>query len=112
MTDQQDPLWIAWWAKNLDELDREIAREAMLCDVKLLDAGVIDRVLRNDASVCGVDNPAAFAKLCNLVRMHFAMRKKSVDAIGAAQTAQIETHVIERLRKAFASLAGASSPSR
>ena len=112
MSDRQDSLLVAWWAKNFDELDLEIAREAMLCDVKLLDAGVIDRVLRNDASVCGIDNPAAFTKLHNLVKMHFAILKKSVDSIGPAQTAQIEAHVIERLRHAFASVLGSGAVPR
>ena len=110
MTDRHDPLLVAWWAKNLDELDLEIAREAMLCEVKLLEPGVIDRVLRKDASVCGVDNPAAFAKLHNLVMMHFAILKKSIDSVGAVQTEQIQTHVIERLRPAFAAIIGGTPP--
>ena len=110
MTEQHDPLLVAWWAKNFDELDLEIAREAMLCDVKLLEPGIIDRVLRNDASVCGIDNPAAFAKLHNLAKMHFAILKKSVDAVGGAQTARIEAHVIERLKNAFGSVVRTGTP--
>jgi hypothetical protein len=104
MTDRQDALLVAWWAKTFDQLDLEIAREALLCDVKLLEPGVIDRVLRNDASVCGVDNKIAFAKLHNLAKMHFAVLKKSVDAVGPATTEQIQAHVIERLKAAFAAV--------
>ena len=33
MTEQQDQLQIAWWAKNIDELDREIA-QAVRCFVR------------------------------------------------------------------------------
>ena len=54
MTTEPDHLQIAWWAKNLDELDREIARLALLCQVRILDPGVIDGVLQNDGSVCGM----------------------------------------------------------
>jgi hypothetical protein len=36
MTEQQDQLQIAWWAKNIDELDREIGRLCALCQVRIL----------------------------------------------------------------------------
>lgn len=101
MTAQADHLQIAWWAKNLDERDREIARLAQLCQVRILDPGVVERVLRNDASVCGATNPAAFAKLHSMLVMHFLIRKRSVEELGQVQTAQIERDVIERLKKAL-----------
>lgn len=101
MTAQADHLQIAWWAKNLDERDREIARLAQLCQVRILDPGVVERVLRNDASVCGATNPAAFAKLHSMLVMHFLIRKRSVEESGQVQTAQIERDVIERLKKAL-----------
>ena len=104
MTEKQDHFLIAWWADNLDELDREIARLALLCKVKILDPQVIERVLHKDTSVCGTDNPAAFAKLHDLIMMHFAIRDRSADALGQAQTAAIEAHVIERLKKSFPDL--------
>jgi hypothetical protein len=110
MTEQHDQLLIAWWEKNLDELDYEIARMALLCQVKVLEPGVIERVLKKDASVCGADNPLAFEKLHNLLLMHFKMREKAVDAVGHALTAQIEAHVIERLRKPFGDLVGKWPP--
>ena len=101
MTTDPDLLRIAWWAKNLDELDREISKLASLCQVKILDPGVVERVLHNDASVCGTANPVAFAKLHNLLVMHFLIRKRSVEELGPVQTTQIERDVIERLKKAY-----------
>jgi hypothetical protein len=101
MTEPPDHLLIAWWAKNLDELDREIARLSLLCRVKILDPGIIERVLRRDASVCGKDNPVAFKKLHDMLMMHFAIRDKSAKVLGQAQTAAIEADIIERLRKSF-----------
>jgi sigma54-dependent transcription regulator len=94
----------AWWAENLEELDREIARLATLCHVRILDLGVIEQVLRKDASVCGTDNPAAFEKLHNLLMMYFAIRERTVDSIGQAQTVAIENYIIERLKKSFPGL--------
>jgi hypothetical protein len=110
MTEQQNDLQIAWWVKNIDELDREIARLCLLCQVRILDPGIIERVLKKDASVCGTSNPVAFAKLHNMLMFYFANREKSVDAVGQVQTAQIEAHVVEQLRNRFADLLGKWPP--
>jgi hypothetical protein len=110
MPEQHDPLQIAWWAKNIDELDREIGRLCALCQVRILDPGVIERVLRKDASVCGTSNPLAFAKLHDMLMFYFAIRKESVEALGQVQTAQIEAHVVEQLRRRFADLVGKWPP--
>ena len=110
MTEQKNDLEIGWWAKNIDELDREIGRLCTICQVRILDPGIIERVLRNDASVCGTSNPVAFAKLHDMMMFYFAMRKASVDAVGQVQTAQIEAHVVEQLRTRFADLLGKWPP--
>ena len=110
MTDQHDESLTAWWYKNLDELDYEIARMALLCQVKVLEPGVIERVWKKDASVCGTANPVAFQKLHDLLMMHFRIREKTVEAVGQAQTAQLEAHIIERLRKPFGDLVGKWPP--
>ena len=98
------------WADDLEEVDREIVRLAGLCQVRVLEAGVIGRVLKNDASVCGTANSVAFRKLHDLLLLHFAIRQKSVDSFGQAQAAAIEDYVIERLRKSFPDLPGRWPP--
>ncbi len=45
MADDHDALLTNFWSDNLEELDREIARLAVLCGVRLLDPGVMHRVL-------------------------------------------------------------------
>jgi hypothetical protein len=94
----------ALWAENLDELDREIARLALVCQVRILDRGVMRRVLQKDASVCGTENPLAFAKLHELLMLHLALRERSVEALGEAKTMAIEDYVVERLKKTFPDL--------
>jgi hypothetical protein len=106
----EDHRQIAWWMENIEELDREIARLCLLCQVRILDPGIIDRVLKKDASVCGTSNPVAFAKLHNMLTFYFANRQKSVDAVGKLQTAKIEAHVVEQLRSRFADLLGKWPP--
>ena len=110
MTQYQDDREIAWWVENIEELDREIARLCLLCQVRILDPGIIERVLKKDASVCGTSNPVAFAKLHDMLMFYFANRQKSVDAVGTLQTAEIEAHVVEQLRSRFADLLGKWPP--
>ena len=110
MTAETDYFQIAWWAKIIDEIDREIARLCLLCQVRILDHGVIERVLRKDDSVCGTANPIAFAKLHDMLMLYLAIRKKSVDAVGELQTEDIEAHAVEQLRSRFADLLGKWPP--
>ena len=100
----QDRFLIWWWAKNLYQLDREIARLALLCEVRILDPGVIERVLKKDVAVCGSHNKTAFTKLHGLLIMHFAIRDRSADMVGQGATADIEADIIARLKASFPQL--------
>jgi hypothetical protein len=106
MAEHPSDLPLAFWANNLEELDGEIARLAMLCEIRILEPGAFQRVLQKDTSVCGTDNPIAFAKLRALLMMHLAIRDKSVDVFGQAVTARVEDYVIDRLKQRFPYLKG------
>jgi hypothetical protein len=101
MSVKPSELGAGWWARNLDEVDREIARLATICNVRILDPGVIERVLRNDASVCGSPNLAAFTKLRSTLMMHYHVRNKAVGALGQAGTARVVAETVESLRQRF-----------
>ena len=105
-----DPVYRVLWTDDLEEVDREIARLVHICQVSIFQPGVIGRVLKNDASVCGTENPIAFRKLHELLMLHFAIREKFVESFGQAQTTAIENYVIERLRKSFPDLPGGWPP--
>jgi len=107
MAERPLDLPLAYWERNLEELDGEIARLAILCEIRILEPGVIQRVLQKDASVCGTDNPIAFARLRSLLMMHLAIREKSVDVFGQAATARVEDFVIDRIKQRFPHLQGA-----
>jgi hypothetical protein len=101
MADSAQQLGATWWANNLDEVDREVARLATICNVRILDPGVIERVLQNDASVCGTRNPVAFEKLRTMLMMHYHAREKAAAAIGEAATAGLVKEIVESLRKSI-----------
>jgi len=104
MTGQQDHREIAWWLNNINELDREIGRLCLICQVRILDPGVIERVLKKDASVCATHNEAAFAKLHDLLMLHLAIRERSAEMVGQGTTAAIEAEIIARLKASFPQL--------
>src|SRR5262245_19724103 len=99
MADKPSDLGAEWWSKNLDEVDREVARLATLCKVRLLDPGVIGRVLNKDSSVCGTENKAAFDKLRMALAMHYHVRGKAVGAIGEQATQEVIAEIVANLRK-------------
>jgi hypothetical protein len=106
MSDRPSELGGAWWANNLEEVDREIVRLAAICNVRILDPGVIARVLKNDESVCGSKNPIAFKKLASAVSMHYHVREKARGAVGEAVTAALVAEIVESLRQKFGAKLG------
>ena len=89
------------WAKDFEELDRQIGEMALICQVQLLDPGVIERVLKNDRLVCGTDNPEAFEKMRSLLMLHYKMRDMAVVRFGQQETILIMEEIVERLRARF-----------
>ncbi|MCU0967784.1 MAG: hypothetical protein MUF03_03015 [Rubrivivax sp.] len=89
------------WLKHFEQIDLEIGRLATMCQVQLLDPGNIERVLKNDALVCGKANPAAFAKLRQLLMMHYSVRDQALVSLGEDETMAIIGEVVGRLRTRF-----------
>ena len=110
MSNKPSDLGAAWWAKNLEDVDREVARMATLCKVRLLDQGIIERVLNNDESVCGTSNKAAFVKLRTALMMHYHVRGKAVGAIGEAATAEVIAEIVANIKKRLGKQLGGDTP--
>ena len=88
-----------FWGRQMDDLMSEIARQATICKVKLLDPGVIDAVLRNDPSVCGTSNPMSFKKLRDSLMLGFVVRDKSVENLGPGETEALVAAIRERIQE-------------
>jgi len=85
------------WARHLDAIGDELMRLSIACDVRLGDPGVVDRILKNDETVCGTKNSAGFRKLQSLIKATFSSVNKAADRIGPAETRLITQAIIERL---------------
>jgi hypothetical protein len=101
MSQRESEFGAAWWNQSLEEVDREVARLAGLCRIRILEPGVIERVLQNDAAVCGTSNPIAFDKLRSALMMHYHLRDNAAAALGEARAAAVVRQTVERLRTRF-----------
>ena len=103
MTQPPEDPRVAYFEKQLTDLDLEILRQAMLCGVPLENRdqmrAALMRVLDNDATGCSKDNPQAFQKLRAAVTMHMTVRDKATESIGRAETVEIVDQIVERLAK-------------
>jgi hypothetical protein len=90
------------WSKYFEEIDLQIAQLAVMCDIKVLDPGVAERILHNDATVCGKDKPETFQKLRALLMMHYSSQEKAMVSLGAEEALKLVRNTVERLRQRIA----------
>lgn len=97
------------WIKQFEQLDNQILQEAALCQIRILDPGVIERVLQDDKLVCGAENPAAFAKLRSLAMIHYSLWDKAVVALGQEGAVRIMTEIRDRMRARYGDSLGGTA---
>jgi hypothetical protein len=85
MNDEANPQW----SRHLDRIADELKHLSIACGVRLRDEGVVERILRNDASVCGRKNEIGFEKLQKLLIATFDSLGKSIDRIGPEETKRV-----------------------
>jgi hypothetical protein len=86
------------WSRHLDGIAEELLKLAIACDLRLRDPGVIERILKNDQTVCGRKNPRAFEKLRKLLMATYNSLGKAIDRIGPAETKKISQAIAERMQ--------------
>ncbi len=95
MTSKPNPQW----TRHLERIADELLHLAVACDVRLRDPGVIERIIRNDMSVCGRKNEVGFQKLRRLLIATYDSLGKAIDRIGAEETKAIVDAITEHLEK-------------
>jgi hypothetical protein len=99
MSEPKNEVKHAAWARHLDTIGDELLRLTAICGVDLREAGVLDRVVKNDETVCTKKNPIGFRKLRELVIATFNSLNKATDRIGAEDTRMLVDAIRERLDK-------------
>jgi hypothetical protein len=96
------------WGRHLDTIADELLRLTTVCGVNLREPGVVERIIKNDETVCTKRNSIGFRKLRDLVMASFNSLNKAADRVGAADTRAMVEAIMERLDRRRA--LGGSSP--
>ncbi len=74
------------WARHFDTIGDELLRLTTVCGVNLREPGVVERIVKNDETVCTKKNAIGFRKLRDLVMATFSSLNKAADRIGPEET--------------------------
>ena len=72
---------------------------AVACDLRLRDPDVVERIIRNDQTVCGRKNEIGFEKLRKLLMATFDSLGKSIDRIEPEETRVIVESISRHLER-------------
>lgn len=84
------------WERHFEGMADELLHLAIACDLRLRDPGVIERILKNDLTVCGRKNEEGFHKIRNLLIAYYNSIGKAVERIGPRETKKIIEAITER----------------
>lgn len=87
------------WSRHLEAIADELLHLSIACDVRLRDAGVIERIIKDDDTVCGRKNEHGFRKLRALVMATYDSLGKSIDRIGPEETKRITSTIADHMQK-------------
>jgi hypothetical protein len=100
------------WGRQIDAIAHELSELAIVCDIELGRPGLAERILKNDKSVCGRDDPEVFQQMRQHLMALFTLEERAIEQLGPEDTQAILDQVrasIIALRKAGS--AGHSLPS-
>ncbi|WP_050872531.1 hypothetical protein [Comamonas testosteroni] len=95
------------WENRLEEIDLEILHQAAICKIRLLEPGAVERVLANDASICGTTHETAFRTLRGLLYLHYTEVLHISEVLSPEIAQVIADRVREHLRRRSGTQSGA-----
>lgn len=101
MSSPLPPLPFEHWSQPIEDIDVEIVQLASVCGVHIHEAHVIERLMRADPLVSNHDNPRALTKLSQLLKMHYLVTERAVEALGADEATVMAQAIAQRLRQRF-----------
>jgi hypothetical protein len=96
-----------YWGRQVDNLAQELSKLAIACDIELGKPGLAERILKNDETVCGRNNPKAFKQMRQHLMALFNVEKGAVDRLGPEDTKEI----LDQVRRAIVEIRQAGSAS-
>lgn len=81
------------WARTVEQVDLEIAQLAIMCHIRLLEPGVIQRVLDNDATLCAAAHADGFEKLRGMLFLHYEVQAQLAAELGATDAHEVVQRV-------------------
>ena len=95
----------ASWGRQIDAIAHELSELAIACDIELGRPGLAERILKNDKSVCGRDDPKVFQQLRQHLMALFTLEKRAIEQLGAEDTRDI----LDQVRASIIALRRAGS---
>ena len=77
------------WGRQIDAIVHQLSRLAIVCDIKLGRPGLAERILKNDESVCGRDNPRVFQQMRQHLMALITLEERAIDRLGPDDTKEI-----------------------
>ena len=87
------------WERHFEGIADELLSLAIACNVRLREPGVIERVLKNDLTVCGRKNEEGFRKLRSLLIAFYDSVGKAAERIGPEDTREIIEAITEQKKR-------------
>ena len=94
-----------YWGRQIDAIAHEVSRLAIVCDIEMGRPGLAERILKNDESVCGKNNPEVFLQIRQHLMALFSLEERAIERLGPADTQEI----LDQVRAAIDALRSAGS---
>jgi hypothetical protein len=78
-----------YWGRQIDAIAHEVSKLAIVCDIELDRPGLAERILKNDESVCGRNNPEAFRQIRQHLMALFTLEERAIERLGPEDTKEI-----------------------
>lgn len=88
-----------YWSQQLGNLAAEMSRLSTVCNVRMLDPGVLERILKGDESVCGHKNPEVFRRLRLHLIVFYRIEIQASRVLGDEEVQQMLDEVLSVLER-------------
>jgi len=94
-----------YWGRQIDAIAHELSKLSIICDIELDRPGLAERILKNDESVCGRNNPEVFLQIRQHLMALFTLEERAIERLGPEDTKEI----LNQVRAAITALRSAGS---